>query len=213
MIIMDNSFLEPYNLVEPPAYLQNNTQDDVKTFDDYIKFQNLISKVKDFSLDLPTLDFPDSSEKEIKENNKEYVFNNKKEFINTLKPLIYQELLNQNIDTNYTDTLLAQLALESAWGKKPSGKNNFAGLKGSGSTKSTKEYINGRYINTKSSFKDFDSLQDFVKYYIKRLDQKFNAFSEGDFVTNIKSKGYFTDSLNKYKRTINLLVHNIKRLS
>ena len=64
-------------------------------------------------------------------------------FINGLRPIISDTLRNRGIDTKRTDYLVAQAALESGWGKSESGKFNLSGIKGKGTTRSTKEYING----------------------------------------------------------------------
>ncbi len=141
-------------------------------------------------------------------------FKSKEEFVNTFKPLIETELTKQGVDLSYTNLILSQMALESAWGSKPSGKNNFAGIKGStGKELTTKEYINGRLVTVRDTFKNFDSIEDFVTYYIDRLKNKFNAFNEGDFLSNIKSKGYFTLPLNQYRQTFNLVLHNINKMA
>ena len=47
----------------------------------------------------------------------------------------------------FPEVVAAQWALESGWGKHTSGKNNFFGLKGSGSDRQTKEFINGQSQN------------------------------------------------------------------
>ena len=148
------------------------------------------------------------------EHQGEYVFNDKKEFVNTLKPIIQQELINQNINPYFADSLIAQLALESAWGSKPTGKNNFAGLKSKdGKSVNTKEYVNGKYVSIKDKFKNFESLEEFAKYYITKLKNKFKAFDGNDFVSNIRKHGYFTAPLNEYKRGFNLLLNNVRKLS
>lgn len=147
--------------------------------------------------------------KQIKQT-KKASFKSKQDFINTFKPIIQKELANKGISLEYTDSLLAQIALESGWGKSESGRNNFAGLKSpKGTARKTKEYINGKYVTITDTFKDFNSIEDFVKYYVNRLDKRFNAFNGGDFVANIKKKGYFTAPLNDYKKLHNLIKHQI----
>ena len=46
----------------------------------------------------------------------------------------------------YPELVAAQWALESSWGKHVSGKNNYFGLKGSGTNQSTQEFIDGNWI-------------------------------------------------------------------
>jgi uncharacterized protein YcbK (DUF882 family) len=43
----------------------------------------------------------------------------------------------------FPECVAAQWALESGWGQHTSGKNNYFGLKGAGSTVETKEFVNG----------------------------------------------------------------------
>lgn len=135
--------------------------------------------------------------------------NKKQDFINRFKPVIAQELSKQGINTAYTNNLLAQLALESGWGTKQSGKNNYGGIKGkSGTTTSTKEYINGQYQTRNQTFKDYNSLEDFIADYVRKLKDRFNAFSGGDFISNVLKKGYATDPnyAIKYKEVYNSIV-------
>lgn len=120
--------------------------------------------------------------------------NKKQDFINKFKPIIAQELSKQGISIAYTNNLLAQLALESGWGTRASGKNNYGGIKGkSGTTTKTKEYINGQYQTRNQTFKDYNSLEDFIADYVSKLKDRFNAFSGGDFISNVLEKGYATD--------------------
>jgi flagellum-specific peptidoglycan hydrolase FlgJ len=49
------------------------------------------------------------------------------------------ELQRRGYDPAFAEYLVAQDALESGWGKHQSGKNNFGGIKGKGSTRQTKE--------------------------------------------------------------------------
>ncbi len=227
---INNSF-QSYNLVEPPKFLSEessvseNNSIEQNPESEINKFQDLASKIKSNFQNVNWDDVEkyyrdnvwnqDSENSKPKLNVKTKKFSNKQEFVSTFRPIIEEELVKQGIDLSYTDDLLAQLALESGWGKSPSGKNNYAGLKTTkgGTTRTTKEYINGKYVTVKDKFKDFDSLEEFVEYYVDRLKNKFNAFDSGDFVTNIRSRGYFTAPLNEYKRTFSLLKTNIKKLS
>lgn len=135
--------------------------------------------------------------------------NKKQDFINRFKPVIAQELSKQGISTAYTNNLLAQLALESGWGTKSSGKNNYGGITGtSGTTIRTPEYINGKYQLRNQTFKDYDSLEAFIRDYVDKLKNRFNAFSGGDFIHNVLKKGYATDPnyAEKYRKTYNSIV-------
>lgn len=130
-------------------------------------------------------------------------------FINGLRPIISDTLKNRGIDTKWTDYLVAQAALESGWGKSESGKFNLSGIKGKGTTRSTKEYINGKMVNTKDSFKDYKNYEDWANQYINLLTNKRygKAFSmsEQEFMPYIVKQGYATDPnyISKYNKVLN----------
>lgn len=77
----------------------------------------------------------------------------------------------------FPECVAAQWALESGWGKHTSGKNNFFGLKGSGSTVDTQEFINGKWITIKAGFIDFPDLYTCVSYLVERWYKDYNKFS------------------------------------
>ena len=68
----------------------------------------------------------------------------------------------------------AQWAMESGWGKHTSGKHNYFGLKGSGSSAKTQEFIGGKWVQINASFIDFPDLLTCVQYLVERwyLDYK-----------------------------------------
>jgi hypothetical protein len=76
----------------------------------------------------------------------------------------------------FPECVAAQWALESGWGKHTSGKNNYFGLKGSGSTVSTQEFINNTWVTIKAGFLDFPDLQTCVCYLVDRWYQDFGKF-------------------------------------
>lgn len=76
----------------------------------------------------------------------------------------------------FPECVAAQWALESGWGQHTSGKNNFFGLKGSGSTVDTQEFINGKWITIKAGFIDFPDLYTCVSYLIERWYKDYNKF-------------------------------------
>jgi hypothetical protein len=100
----------------------------------------------------------------------------------------------------YPEVVAAQWALESGYGKHTSGKNNFFGLKGSGTERETKEFINGKWITIRAGFIDFPDLQTCVSYLVERwyLDYKQykgvnRAVSREDCARLLKREGYATD--------------------
>ena len=75
------------------------------------------------------------------------------------------------------EVVAAQWALESGWGKAPSGKNNFFGIKGSpGTSKQTREFVNGKWITITDTFKDFDTLYDCVEYLVTKWYKDYKNF-------------------------------------
>lgn len=68
----------------------------------------------------------------------------------------------KNLGDAHPDVVAAQAMLESAGGTRPSGANNFFGIKGPGSSVDTHEFVNGRMQPQKASFKDYSNLEDSV---------------------------------------------------
>ena len=74
----------------------------------------------------------------------------------------------------FPELVAAQWALESGFGKHTSGKHNYFGLKGKGTTKTTTEFINGARVHVEADFLDFPDLLACVRYLVERwyLDYK-----------------------------------------
>ena len=130
------------------------------------------------------------------------IYTNKQEFVKDMTAAYTKALAARGISTDYAKMLVAQDALESNWGKSPLVKDfNFGGIKAVKGTpfveKETKEYSskNGMH-KTKSKFRKFNSLNDYVNYKIDLLSGKrYQAFT-GDptqFYHRIKAGGYATD--------------------
>lgn len=104
----------------------------------------------------------------------------------------------------YPKLVAAQWALESGWGKTPSGKNNYFGIKAAsgeqGTSKQTWEVYDGKEVNTSARFKDFDTPQGSVNELVSRWHKDYkgykgvnnasDAFAAADMLT---SEGYATD--------------------
>jgi hypothetical protein len=100
----------------------------------------------------------------------------------------------------FPECVAAQWALESGWGQHTSGKNNYFGLKGSGSTVETKEFINGQWITIKAGFIDFPDLKTCVLYLVDRWYKDFDghkgvnrAVSRNECARLLVKEGYATD--------------------
>ena len=103
--------------------------------------------------------------------------------------------------TKFPECVAAQWALESGFGAHLSGKNNFFGIKGTpGTTVSTKEFVDGKWITIKDTFKDFTGPYDCVKYLVKRWYRDYGdyqgvnrAASREECAKLLVAEGYATD--------------------
>lgn len=94
----------------------------------------------------------------------------------------------------------AQWALESAHGTAVSGKNNYFGIKGSGTNKTTQEFVDGHYVTITAGFIDFPTLKDCVNYLVTRWYLDFKGYkgvnhsaTAQDAAYELKRQGYATD--------------------
>lgn len=130
------------------------------------------------------------------------IYTNQRDFVEDMTAAYTKALAARGISTDYAKMLVAQDALESNWGKSSLVKDfNFGGIKAVNGTpfveKETKEYSAGKGMRkTKSKFRKFNSLNDYVNYKIDLLSGKrYQAFT-GDptqFYHRIKAGGYATD--------------------
>ncbi len=100
----------------------------------------------------------------------------------------------------FPELVAAQWALESNWGRNTSGTHNYFGLKGSGTTKTTTEYVNGVPISIRDGFLNFGSLQESVEYLVTRWYKDYkqysgvnNAKSTSEAAKQLVTQGYATD--------------------
>ncbi|RPJ31964.1 MAG: hypothetical protein EHM17_14520 [Verrucomicrobiaceae bacterium] len=76
----------------------------------------------------------------------------------------------------YPEVVAAQWALESNWGKDTSGTHNYYGLKGSGTTVNTQEFINGQWVTIKAGFLDFPDLYTCTCYLVDRWYKDYGTY-------------------------------------
>jgi hypothetical protein len=100
----------------------------------------------------------------------------------------------------FPELAAAQWALESAWGKTPSGKHNHFGLKGPGTAKPTMEVIDGEEVPIVDSFLDFPSLRACVEYLVERWYKDWEGHkgvnrnrSREEAAWDLVKQGYATD--------------------
>jgi len=100
----------------------------------------------------------------------------------------------------YPEVVAAQWALESAYGSALSGKNNYFGIKGTGTVKTTwEDYGNGPVV-IKASFRDFDTPFDCVNHLVTQWYKDYKGYkgvnratSREDCAYLLKREGYATD--------------------
>lgn len=133
----------------------------------------------------------------------QYASENRQQYVQDMKNLLQPELEKRGISTSYLPYLIAQTALESGWGTSAISKyNNFGGMTATDSQRGVeatdKECDNQGNCHPKTQrFRIFNSPEDFARYYVDRLQNKFHAFesSPSDFTTTIRKHGYYTAPL------------------
>jgi flagellum-specific peptidoglycan hydrolase FlgJ len=98
----------------------------------------------------------------------------------------------------FPEVTAAQWALESGYGKSPSGKNNFFGQKakkGEGSSSvMTTEVINGQTVKMAQQFKDYATPEEGVADHVKKWSSKYaSANTPEEAVSVLARNGYATD--------------------
>ena len=101
----------------------------------------------------------------------------------------------------FPELLAAQASLESGWGSRLSGKNNYFGIKGTpGTVVSTQEWVNGEFITIRDEFKDFDSSLECVQYLVDRWYKDYKGYKGVNRAEDrdsaaylLKEEGYATD--------------------
>lgn len=116
---------------------------------------------------------------------------------------IYQAAVNAG--EPHPEIVAAQWAIESSWGKSPSGKNNVFGIKAgkndAGSLVGTHEVINGKRVAIKDRFKDYNSIDESVADRVNFTKNNprykkagyFDATSPAEAAMALQKAGYATD--------------------
>ena len=122
------------------------------------------------------------------------------------KPVVVEASWSSVVDcarragARYPELVASQLVLESGWCKHTSGVNNYAGLKGPGTTVKTQEVVNGKTITITAEFLDFRDLEECVSYLVDRWHRDWkehrgvnNAPNRDDAAKELVKQGYCTD--------------------
>jgi flagellum-specific peptidoglycan hydrolase FlgJ len=110
-----------------------------------------------------------------------------------------------NAGDPHPDVVAAQWALESGWGKKQSGKNNYFGIKAgkgeAGTAVRTREVLKGQNVMITDKFKDYNSLEEGIADRVAFIKRNPRYTKAGYFVattpfqaaTALQRGGYATD--------------------
>lgn len=100
----------------------------------------------------------------------------------------------------FPEVVAAQWALESGWGKHTSGKNNFFGIKGKGTIKTTWEDYGSGPVIINDEFKDYSSPLECVQDLIDKWYKDYKQYKGVNRATSpqgcaylLKQEGYATD--------------------
>jgi len=106
----------------------------------------------------------------------------------------------EDAGAKYPELVAAQWALESGYGKHTSGKHNYFGLKGTGTGKETKEFVDGKWITITAEFIDFSDLGACVRYLVTRWYKDWDKYegvnraaTREDAAKALVDQGYATD--------------------
>ena len=120
-----------------------------------------------------------------------------KEYPNTWEGVLKA---GKDAGAKYPECVAAQWALESNWGKDTSGAHNYYGLKGSGTTVNTREFINNQWITIKAGFIDFPDLYTCTCYLVDRWYKDYGTYKGVNRATSrnncaqlLVTEGYATD--------------------
>ena len=141
-----------------------------------------------------------------------YTFSSKEDFKSVMLPIYERVLSEKGINPIFAKSLVAQDGLESAWGSRPSGDNNFGGIKGKGKILKTREVENGKDIYKNQEFRNFASLEEYARYKVNLLDgNRYRAFDGGldDFSRRVSVGGYATDP--RYKDALDRVIRSVKK--
>jgi flagellum-specific peptidoglycan hydrolase FlgJ len=106
----------------------------------------------------------------------------------------------------FPEVVAAQWALESARGTALSGKNNFFGIKGAGTVKTTWEDYGNGPVTIQASFKDFATPYDCVDHLVTQWYKDYKghkgvnrAKTREECARLLKQEGYATDPVYSQK--------------
>lgn len=125
------------------------------------------------------------------------------------------EAVAKDKGARWPQVVAAQWALESGWGKHTSGKNNFFGIKGTpGTSRETKEFLNGKWVTITDTFRDYSSPEACIEDLIRLWYKDYKSFKGINNAPHweeachmLRREGYATDPTYPVK-LINLIKEN-----
>lgn len=121
-------------------------------------------------------------------------------FVQMMLPAYAKVLQERGLDVKFAPYLVAQDAHESGWGKHQAGKNNFGGIKVDSGVKgtfnNTEEWNGSRMVQTRSEFRNFANLEDYVNFKIDFVGRsRYDVFSHSpdEYIDRVAAGGYATD--------------------
>lgn len=150
----------------------------------------------------------------------------KQEFYSGIAKKAMDHLLSRGVTSKVANIIIAQIAQETAWGKKVKG-NNYFNIKGSYHGESvqfttSEEYASGKWTKIVDNFRKYPSLEASIDDYINVLAEKWpdsyramfsknDENADRDFVGALKAGkkgGYATDR--QYSMKLKLLGEQVK---
>lgn len=126
-------------------------------------------------------------------NRKEIFIMSKVSYLNAMVDIV--QTVYKKYKTVLPSVVLAQGALESGW--RETSKTLF-GIKGSGQTLLTQEFINGKYVTVSANFKTYSNLTEAVIQYYELMNKsRYSAVKDlktaEEQIKFIHKAGYATD--------------------
>lgn len=142
-----------------------------------------------------------------------YKFTDKESFKTRMLKEYTSALEARGINPEFAKYLVAQDALESGWGSKPSGLYNYGNITGkSGKTLTVPEFIDGKWENINQTFKNYSNIRRYINDKIDLLSKKrYDVFNHPitEFVSRIVSGGYATAP--NYADVLNRVIASMRK--
>lgn len=141
-----------------------------------------------------------------------YKFTDKESFKTRMLQEYTSALEARGINPEFAKYLVAQDALESGWGSKPSGLYNYGNITGkSGKTLTVPEFIDGEWEDVNQTFKNYSNIRGYINDKIDLLSKKrYDVFNHPvtEFVSRVTSGGYATAP--NYAEVLNRVIASMR---